>query len=132
MQKHFALVVLLGVILFMPGCSANNTNGDAGLDSRDGDDSGDFDPAGEFLLVVPPDTSLCSGFRAARTWQQELEMRGRIDLNPGSIVLPRKEGSYPADFIKDVYFGLEQAALQPISDQGEFIAQYRADTRPYS
>ena len=102
--------------------------GDLGADpgSDVGDELNDFDPSGEFLLQIDPETSLCGGFCEGRTWQEELAMVGRINLKPGVYILPRRPGSYSTDLVESILFGPGQTELQLVSGNPEFTAVDRA------
>lgn len=93
---------LLSLLLVLAGCSGSGGDNpddggveDGGVDGGGGDSGArpDHDPGESFLLVVPEDISMCSGFAEGRTWEQEHRMAGRIELLPGYHVLDRKEGS---------------------------------------
>jgi len=94
---------LLSLVLVLAGCSGsgNGSPDDGGPDDASMNDGGtddggtrpDHDPGESFLLVVPEGISMCSGFAEGRTWEQEHQMAGRIDLAPGHHVLEREEGS---------------------------------------
>jgi hypothetical protein len=118
----------------LSACSHGNGQPDAGdpdADAADGGDPSDvdtrpdYDPAQSFLLTVPDDTSLCFGFCEGRTWRQELDMIGRIDLIPGHYVLPRQEGFYRSELVDGVIFGPGQNQLQPVQSPMECQAEYQ-------
>jgi hypothetical protein len=130
------------VVLFIciAGCSATDKPADAGLDAQDAqtdldgedgtddvqlDGSDDHDPDSSFLLEIPAGTDLCTRFSAARNWQQELAMLGRISLKPGYYVLPRTPGTYDEEIVEQVEFGPDARVLDPQGTTGEVTASFR-------
>jgi hypothetical protein len=102
----------------------DNTGDEGGVPAEgdDGADPGprpDFDPSGEFLLVIPPGTSLCSTLSTARNWEQELPMLGRIDLVAGHYVFPRHADIFESELVEGLLFGREGTALDSTALPGE-------------
>ncbi|MBW1807832.1 MAG: hypothetical protein JRJ87_06520 [Deltaproteobacteria bacterium] len=127
---------LIVLCIYWLGCSAADKPADAGLDAQDagadspGDsyDAGqrpDHDPDSSFLLNVPAGTDLCTHFSAARNWQQELAMLGRIVLKPGHYILPRTAGIYEEEIVEQVVYGPDARVLDPQVTTGEFTASFR-------
>jgi hypothetical protein len=112
-----------------PGQDAGADPGtDAGVDA--GEDAGwdagslpDHDPQSSFLLLIPPGTALCTVFCEGRTWQEEYQMQGRIDLIPGAYVLPRTEAPLDSDLIESVVFGPDHIPAQA-TGPGSFDVMY--------
>ncbi|MBW1871613.1 MAG: hypothetical protein JRJ19_06080 [Deltaproteobacteria bacterium] len=148
MPTKLLIIGGLSALLVLSGCSSSNESTDGGQDAAHdagGDDPGndadgaagdpgnedgglkpDYDPTNEFLLEIPGGVSFCHGFHQDRTWQQELAMIGRIDLQPGFFNLPRTPGTYQAELIETVVFGPEHRLLQPTAAQGQFVAEYKS------
>jgi hypothetical protein len=136
-MRRFAFFAL-AVFLLAPGCDNGGTGNDAGADaapedgtSQDADAGGDVgddaaglpdhDPQSSFLLIIPPGSSLHTVFCEGRTWQEEYQMQGRIDLVPGAYVLPRTEGPLEGDLVAGVVFGPDQIPAQ-VNGPGSFEA----------
>jgi len=127
----------LALWLLVPGCDhGGGSDGgalsdcDPGTDrAEDGDgcetpDAGglpDHDPESSFLLIIPPGSSLYTVFCEGRTWQDEYQMQGRIDLIPGAYVLPRTDGSFDGELVAGAVFGPGKIPAQ-INGQGSFEA----------
>jgi len=100
---------------------------DPGTDAGpDGDGGGrpDSAPSESFLLHIPPGAGLCNVFCEGRTWQDELRMIGRIDLVPGSYVLPRVEQPLDMELIQRVVFGPDRQPLDPSGPGSVDVAYY--------
>jgi hypothetical protein len=109
-----------------PGSSDGDAGGDpadSGL-SWDGGPRPDFDPAQTTLLIVPPGVSLCSTFCECRGWQQELGMRGRLDLAPGTLLLTRGAGTATAEMVAAVWFGPQAVPSAPTGEAGTIETTY--------
>lgn len=103
----------------------------------------DHDPESSFLLIIPPGARLCTVFCEGRTWQDEYQMRGRVDLRPGAYVLVRNEGSFDGDLVAGVVFGPDDVPAQKNgpgsfeavshyeSWQYRFRQEYRLQNEPY-
>ncbi|MBN2497983.1 MAG: hypothetical protein JXR96_25540 [Deltaproteobacteria bacterium] len=120
--------LLLGCLLC--ACAGSSSSSDAGQDAAQdgGGDTGarpDYDPAEAFLVTTPEGTALCHGFHQGRTWEQELALVGQIELAAGSLVLPRREGGHPGDWVARVLFGPDRRELIP-QGPGQFEAEYEA------
>lgn len=83
----------------------------------------DFDPTQAFLLTVPPGSGLCTTFCEGRTWQEEYQMVGRIELLPGYYVLPRMGGTLDKQFILEILFGPQLTQLVS-KEPGQFEVTY--------
>ncbi len=132
-------VLIAGAVL--PACSeggsqpdgAVDAGGDAGLDADGdaGEDAGgdagvlpDYDPQSSFLLIIPPGTALFTVFCEGRTWQEEYQMQGRVDLAPGAYVLPRAAGPLDGDLVAGVVFGPESAPVQATGAGSFDVVEY--------
>lgn len=138
-RKHLPL--LLVVWLALPACSdgggptdgavdsVEDAGGDPGADvapDGTGEDAGglpDHDPESSFLLIVPPGTGMFTVFCEGRTWQEEYQMQGRIDLVPGAYVLPRTEAPLDGDLVAGVVFGPDHLPAQ-VNGPGSFEVTY--------
>ncbi len=120
--------LLLMMMFAVAGCLSSGSAGidDGGSDGAnlDGDSDGggdigtkpDFDPESEFLLFIPPETSLCFGFAEGRDWRQELAMVGKIDLKPGYYILPRQSAGFSLELVERIVFGPDHQDLVPSAD----------------
>ena len=125
------LPAMLVVWLVLPACSDEGGrpdgaagDADAGRDAGGSDDAGglpDHDPESSFLLIIPPGSSLYTVFCEGRTWQDEYQMQGRVDLLPGAYVLVRNEGSFDGELVAGAVFGPDHIPAQ-VNGPGSFEA----------
>jgi hypothetical protein len=118
------LPAMLVFWLALPACSDGGGRPDGATDgAADGDAGGlpDHDPQSSFLLIIPPGTGLYTVFCEGRTWQDEHQMQGHIDLIPGAYVLPRTAGSFDGDLVAGVIFGPDHVPAQ-VNGPGSFEA----------
>jgi hypothetical protein len=118
----------IGMILFLAACSSSGGNGDGGQDAWDaGSDRPDLDTSLEFLLVIPPGTSLCNRFSTGRDMLPEHAMRGMVDLKPGNYVIKREAGLLEVDIVESVRFGTQDNLLPEAGAPGEVEVEFRDD-----
>lgn len=114
--------------MLLAACSSSGGNGDGGHDAWDaGGDRPDLDTSSEFLLVIPPGTSLCNRFSVGRDMLLEHAMRGMVDLKPGNHVLRREAGFFEADIVENVRFGTRDNLLPEVGTPGEVEVEFRDD-----
>ncbi len=141
MRKLAVLIIAMGVV----ACSSAGGNGDGGHDGgQDAGDAGDagdggqdagdaggdrpdVDVSSEFVLVIPPGTSLCNRFSIGRNWLQEHAMRGMVDMKAGSYVLEREAGFSEADIVQSVRFGTRDNLVPEVGTPGELEVEFRQE-----
>jgi len=118
----------IGMMFLLAACSSPGGDGDGGQDAWDaGGDRPDLDTSSEFVLVIPPGTSLCNRFSIGRDWLSEHAMRGTVDLKPGSYVLEREAGVFEADIVENVRFKTQDNLLPEMGTPGELEVEFRDD-----
>jgi len=128
MHRHLPIFLLAGLLL--AGCSGSGQSGDGGTGDGDGGKP-DYDDTNSILLTIPEGTSLCSGFSEGRTWQEELQMVGQIELVSGYYVLEREPGTNAAaGFIERVLFGPGRTEAVVQAETGSLETEHRGQP-PY-
>ncbi|MBN2494665.1 MAG: hypothetical protein JXR96_08760 [Deltaproteobacteria bacterium] len=112
-----------------PDAATTDAGGDLG-EPWDGGQRPDVDPESHLLVGVPEDTAMCTRFSIARDWQQELAMRGQVQLAAGTFAVPRADGAeFEADFVAEVRFGPQRTRLEP-EGPGRFEVSHEQGDEP--
>jgi hypothetical protein len=83
-------------------------------------------PSGDFELLVPDSTVLCTSFAwSGDSVEYVWESKGRVTLNPGSILLPRNQETIQADPVAYLEVSPGVTAFSP--DPGLFRREIRGD-----